>query len=133
MFPSGDDTVAWSRSGGSTNAENVDETFDPDNDTSYVYSSTASQQDLYTMPNLSNVDSGTVYGVRVEAHYNKSWTDWNSLKFGIKYSTTEQLNAEISAPDTYTYSADIYETSDGSTTAWTETTFNAALFLLENQ
>lgn len=65
LLPNGDDTAAWSRSGGTTNSENVDDPVSSggasDGDGTYVYSAGA-QIDKYNMDDLPS-DVTTVYSV----------------------------------------------------------------------
>lgn len=62
LLPNADDTVAWSRSTGSTNYSCVDET-DSNQDTDYVYTTATSTSDIYGLPDLSGTP--TIKGVEI--------------------------------------------------------------------
>lgn len=112
LNPSGDNTVAWTRSGGTTNAENVDEGISDDADTTYVYESTVNNQDLYDVDNLPG-PFDTVRAVQVHTRARKDDAGVKKIKNVVKVGATEQLGAEFNLADSYDTQIDLFETKDG--------------------
>lgn len=128
MTPTSDATVAWSRFTGSTNFENVDDPIGaPDDDTTYVYSSTAAQKDEYGLSDLTAV--GAVAGVKLISRAKKD-SGVFSFKAGIKSGATDQ-QVTHSLNTSYYQFFDLFETSDGAGTAFTSTTVNSLLATIE--
>ena len=126
ILPSADSSVAWSRSGGSTNAENVDEAL-RDDDTTYVHSLTSTQKDLYDFANITLTDNDTVYGINVIAYARKEAAGLRQMTLETKSSTDEQSSPTITVGSDYNLNWEIFETTDG-TVDWTPTLVDAAQF-----
>ena len=126
ILPSADSSVAWSRSGGSTNAENVDEAL-RDDDTTYVHSLTSTQKDLYDFANITLTDNDTVYGINVIAYARKEAAGLRQITLETKSSTDEQSSSTITVGSDYHLKWEIFETTDG-TVDWTPTLVDAAQF-----
>ena len=130
IVPNGDGSVAWSRSGGSTNYGNVDETVQ-NGDTDYVYTSTAAQQDFYNFTNLA-ANTATVYGLQVNGCARKDDSGARSLKLLTKSGATTSTGSTHSLDTSYTYYQRVQETDPNTSTAWTKTTVDAAQFGVES-
>lgn len=128
IFPTGDNSVAWSRSAGTTNYENIDEQ-DP-SDTDYVYSAAVNDIDWYDFGNLSSTPD-TIHAVQVNARCQKSDTGIRSIAVKTKYSANIQTGANYGLPSSgYDVTSDIFETYNGSN-AWTGTEVDGGQFGVE--
>ena len=132
LLPNGDNSIVWSRNTGSTNYQQIDEEASIDGDSTYVYSATPSDKDLFDMEAM-NTDVTTVLALKTKSIARKSDASAKSYKLGIKHSTNEQLSSARTLTESYVYDEENFITSDGSSTAWTETTVNAALLVIEDQ
>jgi hypothetical protein len=126
LFPSSDNSVAWSRTGGSgTNYSCVNDA-DPDGDTSYVSSGTGGTIDRYGLTNLAITQ--TVIGLqtnlvaKVVGNVAPLW----------KISGTDYVgNTYATSASPYKYGSQTYDTNPGTSAAWTQSDINAAFFGLK--
>jgi len=123
----GDDTD-WTPDSGN-NYERVDEN-PPDDDTSYVETSTSTDRDLYNYESLpSEVD--TVKGLQINTQ-RRVTAGTETFKTVIKTGTTTDADAGESTSDTsYDWQYRISETDPDTASAWTESGVNAAQFGVE--
>jgi hypothetical protein len=113
---------------GSNNYDRVDET-DPDDETTYVKSSTASQKDTYAFSNLvaSNIDE--IVGVMVNAHCLKSRDNTRLMRLVARSSSTEAESASMGLlQQTFTPRFAFFDEDPNTAAAWTESGVNAAEF-----
>lgn len=89
----------WTPSAGSDNALMVDETA-PDDDATYVSSSTAGHKDTHALSNLS-VASGTVHGIQQTLIHRKDDAGSRSIRTVLRAGGTDYTGATVSALDTY--------------------------------
>lgn len=126
LRPDGDSSVAWTKSAGSTNYENVDEVI-PDEDTSYNYSATTAQQDLFTFEDLP-ASADVVYAVAIDVHARQESTASRSLTLHLNTGANVNEGVITAIPgiaDYYVRGLALpYQTG---TTAWTEAAVNAAI------
>lgn len=120
----GDNSVAWTKSGGANNYILVDDPNPHDSDTTYVETDVATTKDLFDLENSGTTDS--IYSVKLVTVARKTDTAAREIDTIISVSATEQTNTK-SLVSTYTAFIDYYDTSDGGTTAWTNTTLDSAL------
>jgi len=129
MTPTSDSSVAWTRNTGATNYSAVDDAIGaPDDNTTYVSSSTSTQKDEYGLSNLTGV--AAVAGVKLITRAEKNDVNPLSFKHGIKSGATNQQVAYTLGIG-YANFIDIFETSDGATTAFTSTTVDSLLSTIE--
>ncbi len=125
LYPSGDNSVQWDKSGGTTNAENVDEGLSGDEDTTYVSTDVVNEVDLYDTGDL--VDSfDEYYAVQVHTYSRKDDAGTKKIKPMIKVGTDEQFGGEHNLADSYVGQIDVFETKDG-TNDWDETALDSML------
>lgn len=133
--PNGDASVAFTKSGGATNYENVDNApYDADwEDTSYVEASVATTKDLYDYSNLETEDaSAAIVGAQIESIVRATSADSVAMKHKVKSGVTEIGKATQNFMwNTYGYIIDIQETDPNTGVAWTPTNFDATQFGLE--
>lgn len=118
-------TTQWSPSP-NTNAnwQNVEET-SMDSDTTYNYTSTAGDEDLY---NFQALPTGIplIYGVQVVGAWRKDDAGARQGKQALRSGTTEVYGSTFSLPDTsYSYFSDIYILDPNTTADWTVSAVNA--------
>lgn len=129
ITPTSDSSVAWTHNTGTSNWSAVDDAIGaPDDDTTYVSSSTSAARDEYGLSDLTVV--ATVAGVKVVTRAEKDDANPLSFKHGIKSGATDQ-QVQYSLGVGYSNFIDIFETSDGATTAFTPTTVNSLLSTIE--
>lgn len=127
--PSSDSSVAWTPNAGASNWDAVDDNIGaPDDDTTYVSSSTPGTKDEYGLSDLSGVNA--VAGVRLVTRAKKDDANPRSFKHGIKSGSTDQ-QVTYALGIGYSKFIDIFETSDGAGTPFTATTVNSLLSTLE--
>lgn len=129
MTPTADSAVAWTRNTGASNFSAVDDAIGaPDDDVTYVSSLTSLQKDEYGLSDLTGVN--TVAGVKLVTRAEKDDANPLSLKTGIKSGATDQQVVHALGVG-YANFIDLFETSDGASTAFTPTTVNSLLSTLE--
>lgn len=129
FFPNGDNSVQWTPSTGVDNYAMVDDAI-PDGDTTYVYSATPGDIDLYEIGNMP-IGTGTIYGMQVVANARKMDAGSRSLILKAKSGVTTQDSAAISLSTTYANKIAMFEDSDGAGTAWTKSLVDAAQIGIE--
>jgi hypothetical protein len=133
FYPTGDDTLEWTPSTGSTGYEVTDET-PPNDDTDYISESTTSNVAIFTTGNLpANAD--TVYGVRTTADVRLSVGGAESYKQliesgGIEYPSSIAHDLTLA---TYVYQADYWGQDPDTSADWTINGVNTAKFGVEMQ
>ena len=129
ITPASDSSVAWTRNTGASNFSAVDDAIGaPDDNTTYVSSSTSTQKDEYGLSDLTGVNA--VAGVKLVTRAQKDDVNPLSFKHGIKSGAVDQ-QVTYSLGIGYANFIDIFETSDGAGTAFTPTTVNSLLSTIE--
>ncbi len=114
-----------------TNWESVDEAPGPDGDTSYVESSTAGHQDLYTTGNQAGTVD-TIYAVAVRANAKKTDAGSRSIRMLTRtVSTTAQGIVDPMLTD-YNYHVHVFENDPTTSVAWTQSGVDAMQIGVEN-
>jgi len=125
LMPSGDSVVAWTKSGGASNAACVDEAAAagtaPNADTDYVSSSTPTQKDLYTLPDLTGTP--TVAAVQVISRARKDDAGTRTMRNLIDLSATQSTGATVTMTASYQNVQTVFETKPGGG-AWAYTDVN---------
>lgn len=113
---------------GTTNADRVDDgDAGPDEDTTYVESSTVGHKDLYTMAALATANIDQVFAVQAVTRHKKDDAGTRTARNLVKSGTTTSNGASIGLINgVYEYGSDVVELNPDTSTAWTETTVNAA-------
>ena len=100
-----------------SNYENVDET-PSDDDTSYNYSSTTGNKDLFNVESLSKID-GTIYSVQVESVVRVDDATPIDIKNKVKAGTTEDNSSAHTVSSTsYLCEKDLWEDNPDDSSAW---------------
>lgn len=127
LYPTADNTVAWSRSGGSTNEENIDEVGFHDGDTTYVYSSTNGQEDLYDFDDLPT-GSYTIAAAQVFVAAKLQTSGTRQIATRTKNGADERTGSSITpTAGSYGQYGQIHTTYDGSN-PWTKAKVDGAQF-----
>lgn len=127
VFPDANGTTNnFTASPAVSNYLNVDEA-DPDDDTTYNHSSTATQKDLYGHAALTgSID--TIYAVMPRSRARISEAGSRGVKNVARSNVTEVDGTEKFIDQTYVYVDHIYENDPNGGGAWTESSVNAAEF-----
>jgi hypothetical protein len=125
IYPNGDNSVAWTKSGGSTNYENVDETPLADDDTTYVESSTTNQTDLYDYGSISGV--GSIKGIQINTDCTETDATSYTLITPVSLSGNQSDDTAQAVASSYTTLMRIVE-RDPDGNLWTINNVNAAQF-----
>jgi len=129
LYPSADNSVAWSPTGEASNYLTVDDVVGaPDDDTTYVSSSTTSQKDTYDLDNMATATS--VHGMKTISRSTKTEVNPREIDIGITTGANIQATTVILG-EGYGTTSLIFEDQDGAATAWTESAVNAAVLTLE--
>ena len=129
MTPNADNTVAWVRNTGASNFSAVADPIGlPDENTTYVSSSTLNAKDEYDLTNITGITN--VAGVKLVTRAERDNISPRTFKHGIKSGSIEQQVVHNLGIDYVNY-IDIFETSDGGTTAFTPTTTNSLISTIE--
>lgn len=127
VLPTADGTYAdGTPSTGTAHYATVDEA--TPNTTDYVALDTVGQKDSYNFPDLPTVVSPTVYGVQVNPYWLKDDAGSRTATTFVRSGTTDQDGASVALSTSAVYSPQVYETNPATSTAWTQTTVNAAEF-----
>ena len=125
FFPDGDGTTTdWGLSTGSNHWELVDEN-PPDGDATYIFSDTLNEIDLFDIEDTP-AGAGTIHGIQVVANARKIDAGARNIRLKAISSAPTQDGASQGLATTYNNYIEMYETSDGTTTAWTTTTVDSA-------
>lgn len=125
--PNGAGTYAeFSRQGGATNWENVDDTT-IDSDSSYNYSNTADQRDTLDCGNLPSV-TGSIFGVQVNMAARKDDAGGRAIAALTRVSGSDYVGTPHNVGTTYRVYTQILEQNPDTTAAWTESEINATEF-----
>ena len=129
LKPDADDSVAWSRSSGSTNYTLVNEG-PSDGDTSYIYSSTVSQVDQYSLGNLGTTPTN-IYAVRAVTVARKDDAATKQIRAGLRSGSTTSNGATKSLTSNYVVYDDFWETDPNTSSAWTISALDALKLRME--
>lgn len=120
--------TGFTLSTGSIAYQLLDEHAGAENDTDYITSNTATNKIEFGFEDLA--DAQSICGFKLHARMGKDDTGSRGAKLGVKYSGTEQQRTEI-LPVGLGIFNEIFETSDGATTLFTQTTLNATTITVE--
>lgn len=117
----GDSTQFTPLSG--SNYTNVDE-LTPDSDTSYVYSSTAGNKDLYNVESLASAPAN-IYGVRVTSTMRKDDAGSLTARNVLKSGATTSNGTTVGPLTSYAAFWDYHETDPNTSAAWTNSALDS--------
>lgn len=116
--------------GGTSNYEAVDDGATPDDDTTYNWSATATDRELYNFGNITgNVD--TVHAVDAKMLARKEDPGNREVRTIARSSVTEVESASKGVSTEYRLISNIYENDPNGGGNWTESAVNAAEFGLD--
>lgn len=121
LWPNGDSSVDMSRSGGATNAVNVAAI--GDGDTSYVYTSTSGDQDMYDMTDTSS--SALIYGIAVSGQVRAGDTGLRGYRLHLA-TGGNAWSADRIASSTYRHGIALISEATSGTTKWSASSISAA-------
>lgn len=132
VLPNADGTTNnFTRVGGGTNNyEAVDDGTSTDGDTTYLYSSTATDKELFGCAALTGTID-TIYAVQVAARVRKEDAGNRLINLVARSNVTESNSGAVGMPDYYMWESAIFENDPNGGGAWTETSVNAAEFGLK--
>jgi hypothetical protein len=104
----------------------VDEAPAPDDDTTYVESSTVGNKDTYTFPDLT-ATTGTVHAVQILPYARKTDAGTRTIATVARLSGTEVDSADIALAASYAWAGDLRTTKPGGG-AWSISDVNASEF-----
>ena len=109
------------------NYQNVDESPGPDEDTTYNQSATPSDQDTYSLSDLSTITQDDIKGVMVWSVNRIESAGTRGMKNIIRHSGTDYYGTEVIQGTAYAGQWDIAEGSNpfSGTTQWTIAAINA--------
>ena len=124
LFATGDDSVQWTPNSGSDNFSRINEPA-MDSDTSYVSTSTATDQDTYDFEPLINT-VGTIFGIQLTVAARKDDAGSRVIKQVLKSGGTTDFGADNALPDvTYAYFTDQWILDPNTSANWTRANVNA--------
>lgn len=125
LMPNGEGAVmAWSYNVGGSGWDAVDEGT-PDDDTSYIFSTTSGQEARFTFANLSE-DPDNIHGVQVRYVAKKADAGLRTVRSVINSSAVENTGATYGlALDYSARHADFFELNPNGAVAWTFAAVNA--------
>lgn len=125
LMPNGEGAVMdWSYNVGGTGWQAVDEGT-PDDDTSYIFSTTPGQEARFTFANLSE-DPDTIHGVQVRYSAKKADAGPRTVRSVINSSTVENTGVTYGLALAYSARhADFFELNPNGSVAWTFAAVNA--------
>lgn len=95
----------------------------PNDDTDYVSTSTATNEDLYNIENITI--SGEILGVQVNARFRKDDAGSRKLKLAMKSDATTIYSSGYSVTDDYIYEEFVSDVDPDGDVAWTVAGLNA--------
>lgn len=114
-----------------SNYLNVDEAAgSSDGDTTYNYSATATDKELYGFSAITNTVD-TIHAVQVKARVRKEDAGNRTVNLIARSSATEVDSGQKGMSDTYTWLSHLYENDPNGGGNWSESAVNAAEFGLE--
>lgn len=99
----------------------------PDDDSSYVSSSTVGHRDSYAYGNVPSA-AGTVFGVQTNLYARKDDAAVRQIAAVARPGSTDQDGATVTLGTTYSTFTEIRETNPDTTVAWTISDINASEF-----
>ena len=127
LDPNGDNSVNYTRSGGTTNEENVDDGRAFDDDSTYVESSTVTDEDLYDFTDASGTLG--ILGVKVKVRQNKQNVATRKFKIEARPITTIYQSGEFTALlAAYRNETFLWEDNPETAAPFTEAELNATEF-----
>lgn len=133
LLPSGNGNYSQfvGSDGNSTNNYLLVSETTPDDDTSYVESSSVGDKDTYAFSNLSG-SPGTVFAIQTVICGRKTDAGSRSIARVIRSGSTDEDGATVALPDNYVYLLQASELDPNTSAAWTPSGVNNAEFGFKN-
>ncbi len=112
--------------GAATNWEAVNDGDTPDGDTSYVWSDTVGDHDLYEYEDVALPFGGSIYAVQINPLARKTDAGARSIASVTLVGGVEHASANSSISETYQYWHSIWQVNPETTVAWTKADLNDA-------
>lgn len=129
LLPTSDgSTTDFTPDSGLTNYTQIDDGATPDDDTTYITSSTLNHQDLHGYGNLTLANVDTVYAVSVLNHARKEDAGTREIRALARNGLTTGEAAAKTLGTEWRFAEGIFETNPDGGGAWTEATVNSAEF-----
>lgn len=126
----GDSSVSLSRNTGSTNYQQIDDTT-PDDDSTYIYGTSAGLEDKYTMADYTLEVGYTVSSLIPTARVKKTSSGTDAqIQLGLDQSGTEDYATAQSVSTTYGYHWDRF-TDDPLNASWTDAKVDSIIGCLQ--
>ncbi len=125
-LPSGDSSVQWATSTGTTHYNLVNEV-PPDDDTSWVQSATSGQADLFTYPPITGTVEA-IYGVQISTIARVTDANTFSLIMPVVSGSESDGTSQVISSTAYADYRRIVETDPATSQLWTQAGINAATF-----
>lgn len=119
----GDELAQWSRSAGTANYQNVDETT-PNDDTDYNFSSTPGQEDRFVPQSITA--TGAIKGLAVFGQFRKDDAGTRTVKLALKSGVSVFYGPDRDLLSSYMGDTLIFEKNPDGNVPWTEAAVNAA-------
>lgn len=100
----------------------------PPSNTDYVSMGTAGNRDSYGYADVPNLTSSTVFGVQVNAYWSKDDAGTRTAATFARSGSTNADGATVGLPTSDTYASQMFETDPNTSSAWTQSSVNAAQF-----
>ena len=126
LFPTSDSSVAFTHLSGANNYGMVDEAA-MDGDTTYNYSSTPTQTDLFGHGALSNTPT-TIFAAAVTSAIRQESASTRAIQNEISSSASVADGAAVVPGVTYQYQQDIFIDDPHTSAAWAAAALNSAIF-----
>jgi hypothetical protein len=123
LFPTANDAVAWTPVGAAANWDCVNDP-NPDNDATYVTSSTPGQVDTYVLSDLVTT-AGFVKCVQVVSYARKDDAGTRQIRNTIKPTGTRYNGTTVSLNTGYQFQTDGWEVNPDTSATWTIAEVNA--------
>jgi len=119
----------WSVVGVGTHWQAVNDGSSPDDDTTYIQSSTANQSDTEVYANTGLPAGGTIFGVQVGLYTRKTDSGLRAVAPIVRHAGVDQVGTPQNPSfGSYVYLLQLYETNPGTGAAWTIAGVNDAEF-----
>ena len=126
LFPTSDSSVAFTHLSGANNYGMVDEVA-MDGDTTYNYSSTPAQTDLFGHGALSNTPT-TIFAAAVTSAIRQESASTRAIQNEISSSGNVADGTAVVPGVTYQYQQDIFINDPNTSSAWAAAALNSAIF-----
>ena len=127
QLPTSDSAVQFTRNTGATNYSAVDDTAIPDDDTTYVESANAGDQDLYGMAAIASPTPDTILALAITFCVKNTDASVRTIANTISSNSVTADGVTTGLSASYSSIQSIFPLNPDGSVEWTPTTVNAAL------